>query len=152
MHFIHVSCLVTSNKCNILALHIECVLIHLHTHTHTHRRYSASHTQHNSYSYSYTHSTEFGSYRFIGVDACPSPGPRRPFNFFGVLHDVRANYGTCIQVDTACRAQRENRICIFLVYENSKLCCLGINDFCGPMCIILVATRIPPSSYLEREL
>ena len=40
-----------------------------------------------THSYSYTHTTVYGNYRFIGVDACPSPGPRRPFNFFGVLHD-----------------------------------------------------------------
>ena len=39
-----------------------------------------------THSYSYIHTTSFGSYRFIGMDACPSPGPRRPFNFFGVLH------------------------------------------------------------------
>jgi len=25
---------------------------------------------------------------FIAVDACPDPGPRRPFNFFGVLSQV----------------------------------------------------------------
>ena len=53
------------------------------------RKYSSRHSRHDSYSYSYTHSTEFGSYTFIALDACPSPGPRRPLNFFGVLHDVR---------------------------------------------------------------
>ena len=40
----------------------------------------------NTHSYSYTHTTTFGSYQFIAMDACPSPGPRRPFNFFGILH------------------------------------------------------------------
>jgi len=25
---------------------------------------------------------------FIAVDACPDPGPRRPFNFFGILSQV----------------------------------------------------------------
>ena len=53
------------------------------------RKYSSGYTRHDSYSYSYTHSTAFGHYAFLALDACPSPGPRRPFNFFGVLHDVR---------------------------------------------------------------
>ena len=53
------------------------------------RRYSGESAGHNLYSYSYTHSTGYGSYKFIGMDACLSLGPRRPFNFFGVLHDVR---------------------------------------------------------------
>ena len=52
------------------------------------RRYSSSYAQHDSYSYVYTHSTSFGSYKFMGLDACPSPGPRRPLNFFGILHKV----------------------------------------------------------------
>ena len=67
------------------------------THSHTHalyfqnRQYASGYHGHqeSTHSYSYTHTTSFGSYRFIGMDACPSPGPRRPFNFFGVLHDVR---------------------------------------------------------------
>jgi hypothetical protein len=52
-------------------------------------RYSSGYHGHQerTHSYSYTHTTSFGSYRFIGMDACPSPGPRRPLNFFGVLHD-----------------------------------------------------------------
>ena len=56
------------------------------------RRYSSGyHGGHQeSHSYSHTHTTSFGSYKFIAMDACPSPGPRRPFNFFGVLHDVRS--------------------------------------------------------------
>lgn len=32
--------------------------------------------------------TKFGKYSFIAVDACPIPGPKRPFNFFGNLDDV----------------------------------------------------------------
>lgn len=41
-----------------------------------------------TYSYSYVFNTSFGSYNFVALDACPNPGPRRPFNFFGILHDV----------------------------------------------------------------
>ena len=39
-------------------------------------------------SYRYEHVEPFGRYSFIAVDACPTPGPRRPFNFFGYLDDV----------------------------------------------------------------
>ena len=55
----------------------------------THRHYSSSWRDHSSYSYRYTHSTSFGNYTFIAMDACPSPGPKRPYNFFGILHEVR---------------------------------------------------------------
>ncbi|KJE97721.1 hypothetical protein CAOG_09129 [Capsaspora owczarzaki ATCC 30864] len=48
-------------------------------------RYSVS----KNTSYTHVHQTTFGRYRFVAVDACPTPGPRRPFNFFGSL-DVRA--------------------------------------------------------------
>ena len=52
------------------------------------RQYSASWQHHGSFSYRYTHHTPFGNYSFLAFDACPSPGPRRPFNFFGILHSV----------------------------------------------------------------
>ena len=40
-------------------------------------------------SYHYVHKTWDGDIiSFIAVDACPDPGPRRPFNFFGVLTQV----------------------------------------------------------------
>ncbi|KAK6182281.1 hypothetical protein SNE40_009998 [Patella caerulea] len=42
-------------------------------------------------SYSYTHTTKYGKYSFIGVDACPDPGPKRPFNFFGQLNTDKLN-------------------------------------------------------------
>ena len=29
------------------------------------------------------------SYSFIAIDACLEPGPRRPFNFFGSLQEVK---------------------------------------------------------------
>eukprot|EP01137_Pigoraptor_chileana_P034491 Opistho-2@27122 len=34
--------------------------------------------------YHFTFDTSYGSYRFVAMDATPAPGPRRPFNFFGV--------------------------------------------------------------------
>jgi len=43
----------------------------------------------NKRSYNYIHETSDGDdISFIAVDACPDPGPRRPFNFFGVLSQV----------------------------------------------------------------
>ena len=44
-------------------------------------------------SYHYVHETRDGDViSFIAVDACPDPGPRRPFNFFGVLSQVNQQY------------------------------------------------------------
>jgi len=39
--------------------------------------------------YQYIYSTKFGSYAFNGIDLNPNPGPRRPFNFFGHVDQVR---------------------------------------------------------------
>ncbi|KAI6661829.1 Transmembrane protein 62 isoform X3 [Oopsacas minuta] len=51
------------------------------------RKYSAMGNKQNLGSYMYVHNTDFGTYSFIGIDACPKPGLKRPFNFFGVLTD-----------------------------------------------------------------
>ncbi|KAM8807706.1 transmembrane protein 62 [Eudromia elegans] len=37
-------------------------------------------------SFHYIHSTSFGNYSFICMDATLSPGPKRPYNFFGILN------------------------------------------------------------------
>ncbi|XP_054715179.1 transmembrane protein 62-like [Uloborus diversus] len=48
------------------------------------RKYSVQGAQHRrSYRYTLHHDTEV--YDFIGIDACMNPGPKRPFNFLGVL-------------------------------------------------------------------
>jgi len=39
--------------------------------------------------YQYIYSTKFGSYAFNGIDLNPNPGPRRPFNFFGHVDQVK---------------------------------------------------------------
>lgn len=39
-------------------------------------------------SFHYIHTTPFGNYSFICVDATLSPGPKRPYNFFGILNMV----------------------------------------------------------------
>ncbi|XP_037358218.1 transmembrane protein 62 isoform X2 [Talpa occidentalis] len=38
-------------------------------------------------SFHYVHSTTFGNYSFISVDATLNPGPKRPYNFFGILDE-----------------------------------------------------------------
>ncbi|OBS60401.1 hypothetical protein A6R68_08480, partial [Neotoma lepida] len=38
-------------------------------------------------SFHYVHSTPFGNYSFISVDATQKPGPKRPYNFFGILDE-----------------------------------------------------------------
>ncbi|KAM4831008.1 transmembrane protein 62 isoform X1 [Urocitellus parryii] len=48
------------------------------------RKYSAVHRDG---SFHYVHSTPFGNYSFISVDATQNPGPKRPFNFFGILDE-----------------------------------------------------------------
>ncbi|GFR04818.1 transmembrane protein 62 [Trichonephila clavata] len=48
------------------------------------RKYSVQGSKHRrSYSYTLQHDTE--TYNFVGIDACMDPGPKRPFNFLGVL-------------------------------------------------------------------
>ncbi|ESO87688.1 hypothetical protein LOTGIDRAFT_127392, partial [Lottia gigantea] len=58
-------------------------------HPHNYYREYSKQGKHSKMSYSYTHNKNYGKYRFIGVDACPDPGPRRPFNFFGQLNTDR---------------------------------------------------------------
>ncbi|XP_045057436.1 transmembrane protein 62 isoform X1 [Desmodus rotundus] len=40
-------------------------------------------------SFHHVHSTPFGNYSFISVDATLYPGPKRPYNFFGILDEKR---------------------------------------------------------------
>ncbi|XP_041352830.1 transmembrane protein 62-like [Gigantopelta aegis] len=52
------------------------------------RKYSMQGGEHMT-SYLHQYTTYFGKYSFIAVDACPDPGPKRPFNFFGQLNEDR---------------------------------------------------------------
>nr|XP_032636103.1 transmembrane protein 62 isoform X2 [Chelonoidis abingdonii] len=56
---------------------------HLDSIQNYYRRYSA---WHKDGSFHYVHRTPFGNYSFICVDATLSPGPKRPYNFFGILN------------------------------------------------------------------
>ncbi|XP_066464441.1 transmembrane protein 62-like [Eleutherodactylus coqui] len=40
-------------------------------------------------SFHYVHHTPFGNYSFICVDATLTPGPKRPYNFFGILNQTQ---------------------------------------------------------------
>ena len=51
------------------------------------RQYSVS-GENFTKSFMITHRKSFGNYSFIAMDACPSPGPKRPLNFFGVVTSV----------------------------------------------------------------
>lgn len=47
---------------------------------------------HGTLSYHYLHKTNDGDQTsFISVDACPNPGPKRPFNFFGLVYESEFN-------------------------------------------------------------
>lgn len=55
------------------------------------RMFSAKGKQH-LLSYRYHHRTSDGdSFSFISIDACPNPGPKRPFNFFGLVGESEFN-------------------------------------------------------------
>ncbi|XP_071771777.1 transmembrane protein 62 isoform X2 [Centroberyx gerrardi] len=40
-------------------------------------------------SFHYVHKTPFGNYSFICADATLTPGPKRPYNFFGILNQTQ---------------------------------------------------------------
>ncbi|MBN3296123.1 TMM62 protein, partial [Amia calva] len=40
-------------------------------------------------SFHYVHQTSFGNYSFICTDATLTPGPKRPYNFFGILNQTQ---------------------------------------------------------------
>ncbi|NXX88558.1 TMM62 protein, partial [Centropus bengalensis] len=56
---------------------------HLNSIQNYYRKYSA---WRKDGSFHYIHTTSFGNYSFICVDATLSPGPKRPYNFFGILN------------------------------------------------------------------
>ncbi|KAJ7990847.1 hypothetical protein DPEC_G00291160 [Dallia pectoralis] len=52
------------------------------------RKYSANQKMG---SFHYVHRTSFGNYSFICADATLTPGPKRPYNFFGILNQTQMN-------------------------------------------------------------
>ena len=53
-------------------------------------------------------------YKFIAMDACLSFGPRKPLNFFGVLHNVRCIYTSHVYTFHTCM---ESHACSIQQYE-----------------------------------
>lgn len=67
------------------------------------RKYSVQGSKYRrSYKYTLNHDTEI--YNFIGIDACMNPGPKRPFNFLGVLQKVNMIFilYICIYMHLSC--------------------------------------------------
>ncbi|NXX46328.1 TMM62 protein, partial [Tricholaema leucomelas] len=56
---------------------------HLNSVRNYYRKYSA---WRKDGSFHYIHTTSFGNYSFICVDATLNPGPKRPYNFYGILN------------------------------------------------------------------
>ncbi|NXF98011.1 TMM62 protein, partial [Eubucco bourcierii] len=56
---------------------------HLNSVRNYYRKYSA---WRKDGSFHYVHTTSFGNYSFICVDATLNPGPKRPYNFYGILN------------------------------------------------------------------
>ncbi|NXG49872.1 TMM62 protein, partial [Psilopogon haemacephalus] len=56
---------------------------HLNSVRNYYRKFSA---WHKDGSFHYIHTTSFGNYSFICVDATLNPGPKRPYNFYGILN------------------------------------------------------------------
>lgn len=46
-------------------------------------------------SFHYVHKTPFGNYSFVCADATLTPGPKRPYNFFGILNQVQLQCTIC---------------------------------------------------------
>uniref|UniRef100_A0A669E9N0 Transmembrane protein 62 n=1 Tax=Oreochromis niloticus TaxID=8128 RepID=A0A669E9N0_ORENI len=61
-------------------------IISLDSITNYYRKYSANQKVG---SFHYVHTTPFGNYSFVCVDATLTPGPKRPYNFFGILNQTQ---------------------------------------------------------------
>ncbi|ESO01300.1 hypothetical protein HELRODRAFT_112716, partial [Helobdella robusta] len=71
-------------------------------------------------SYHYQHRTPDGDVTsFIAVDACLNPGPKRPFNFFGMLQEVCTCIGVCVFLRNA--SESSNVTILFGHYPTSVI-------------------------------
>ncbi|VDO13137.1 unnamed protein product [Rodentolepis nana] len=126
------------------------------------RKYSIS--GHNfTHSYMITHRKSFGTYTFIGMDACPTPGLKRPFNFFGLItRDLSRSLSTF-----ATKAQGSNQTFWFGHYPTSTIVSPGFNlrklisetaycYLCGHLHTLLnlvpAMYTVQPQGFLELEL
>ncbi|XP_051941502.1 transmembrane protein 62 isoform X2 [Hippocampus zosterae] len=51
-------------------------------------------------SFHYVHSTPFGNYSFVCADATLTPGPKRPYNFFGILNQTQMDLLDTFRVES----------------------------------------------------
>ncbi|XP_071354794.1 transmembrane protein 62 isoform X2 [Trachinotus anak] len=51
-------------------------------------------------SFHYVHKTPFGNYSFVCVDATLTPGPKRPYNFFGILNQTQMDLLDTFRVES----------------------------------------------------
>ncbi|RVE57512.1 hypothetical protein OJAV_G00216800 [Oryzias javanicus] len=68
-------------------------------------------------SFHYIHQTSFGNYSFVCVDATLTPGPKRPFNFFGILNQTQMNLLDTFRAES----QKSNQSIWFGHYTTSTI-------------------------------
>uniref|UniRef100_A0A3B4U5A8 Transmembrane protein 62 n=1 Tax=Seriola dumerili TaxID=41447 RepID=A0A3B4U5A8_SERDU len=51
-------------------------------------------------SFHYVHKTPFGNYSFVCADATLTPGPKRPYNFFGILNQTQMDLLDTFRVES----------------------------------------------------
>ncbi|CAJ0951927.1 unnamed protein product [Ranitomeya imitator] len=62
-------------------------------------------------SFHYVHQTPFGNYSFICVDATLTPGPKRPYNFFGIVNqNTFPNCGQSLKAEVANAGTHTSRL------------------------------------------
>ncbi|XP_041828756.1 transmembrane protein 62 isoform X2 [Melanotaenia boesemani] len=68
-------------------------------------------------SFHYVHKTPFGNYSFVCVDATLTPGPKRPYNFFGILNQTQMDLLDTFRVES----QKSNQSIWFGHYTTSTI-------------------------------
>ncbi|KAM8920792.1 transmembrane protein 62 [Pelodytes ibericus] len=68
-------------------------------------------------SFHYIHQTPFGNYSFICVDATLTPGPKRPYNFFGIIDKTQMRRLSMLAADSV----RSNQTVWFGHYPTSTI-------------------------------
>nr|XP_023683199.1 transmembrane protein 62 isoform X1 [Paramormyrops kingsleyae] len=78
------------------------------------RKYSATRQ---AGSFHYVHRTPFGNYSFICADATLTPGPKRPYNFFGILDQAQMDMLAMLKLES----QDSNQTIWFGHYTTSTI-------------------------------
>ncbi|MBN3311900.1 TMM62 protein, partial [Atractosteus spatula] len=68
-------------------------------------------------SFHYVHQTSFGNYSFICADATLTPGPKRPYNFFGILNQTQMDELRSFELES----QKSNQSIWFGHYTTSTI-------------------------------